>query len=43
MAVVVAANDAERAIESLRAAGETVHRIGRIEARQAGQAQTIVV
>jgi len=43
MAVVVAAADAERAMASLRAAGETVFRIGRIEARQAGQAQTIVI
>ena len=43
MAVVVAGADAERAMESLRAAGETVFRIGRIEARQAGQAQTVVV
>ncbi|MBI4985107.1 MAG: phosphoribosylformylglycinamidine cyclo-ligase, partial [Rhodocyclales bacterium] len=43
MAVVVAAADAERAMALLRAAGETVFRIGRIEARQAGQAQTVVV
>ena len=43
MAVIVAAADAERAMASLRAAGETVYRIGRIEARQTGQAQTLVV
>jgi phosphoribosylformylglycinamidine cyclo-ligase len=43
MAVVVAAADAERAMASLAAAGETVYRIGRIEARQAGQPQTVVV
>lgn len=42
MAVVVAAENAGRAADILRAAGETVHTIGRIEARQPGQAQTIV-
>ncbi len=42
MVVVVAANDAERAMQSLSAAGETVYRIGSIEQRAAGQAQTIV-
>jgi phosphoribosylformylglycinamidine cyclo-ligase len=42
MAVVVAEADAERAMAFLRAQGETVHRIGRIAARTAGQAQTIV-
>jgi len=43
MAVVVAAADAERAMAALRASGETVFRIGRIETRQAGQAQTVVL
>ena len=42
MVVVVAANDAERALQSLRAAGETVYRIGEIHPRAEGQAQTIV-
>ncbi|MFY9328901.1 MAG: phosphoribosylformylglycinamidine cyclo-ligase [Georgfuchsia sp.] len=43
MVVVVAETDAERALELLRKAGETVYRIGRIDTRQAGQAQTIVL
>jgi phosphoribosylformylglycinamidine cyclo-ligase len=43
MAVVVAAGDADRALAELRMAGETVWRIGVIEARQPGQAQTIVL
>ena len=42
MAVVVAAADAERAMQSLAAMGETVYRIGEIQTRTAGQAQTIV-
>jgi phosphoribosylformylglycinamidine cyclo-ligase len=42
MAVIVAAADAERAMQSLSAMGETVYRIGEIQARTAGQAQTIV-
>ncbi len=42
MAVVVAATDAERAMQSLAAMGETVYRIGEIQTRTAGQAQTIV-
>jgi phosphoribosylformylglycinamidine cyclo-ligase len=42
MAVIVAAADADRATEMLQAAGETVHRIGHIAERAAGQAQTIV-
>ena len=42
MAVVVAAADAERAMQSLTAMGETVYRIGEIQTRTAGQAQTIV-
>ncbi|MDP2168834.1 MAG: phosphoribosylformylglycinamidine cyclo-ligase [Rhodocyclaceae bacterium] len=42
MVVVVAAADAARASELLTAAGETVYALGRIEARQAGQEQTII-
>jgi phosphoribosylformylglycinamidine cyclo-ligase len=42
MVVIVAEADAERASQMLSAAGETVHRIGRIEARSEGQAQTVV-
>ena len=42
MAVVVAAEDAARATQLLRDAGETVYSIGRIEKRTADQAQTIV-
>ncbi|MDP1683051.1 MAG: phosphoribosylformylglycinamidine cyclo-ligase [Burkholderiales bacterium] len=42
MVVVVAASDAERAMQLLSAAGETVFCIGRIETRMDGQAQTIV-
>jgi phosphoribosylformylglycinamidine cyclo-ligase len=42
MAVVVAAADADAAEAALKAAGETVHRIGRIDARKDGEAQTIV-
>ncbi|CAG4883546.1 phosphoribosylaminoimidazole synthetase [Georgfuchsia toluolica] len=43
MAVVVAETDAHSAMGLLTAAGETVYRIGRIETRQPGQAQTVVV
>ena len=43
MAVIVAAVDAQRAIELLQAAGETVFTIGRIEVRQPEQAQTVVL
>ncbi|HEY6898280.1 MAG TPA: phosphoribosylformylglycinamidine cyclo-ligase [Rhodocyclaceae bacterium] len=43
MIVVVAAADAARAVELLKAEGETVYTIGRIEAHQPGQAQTIVI
>ena len=43
MAVVVAEADTQSAMALLTAAGETVYRIGRIEARQPDQAQTIVV
>jgi phosphoribosylformylglycinamidine cyclo-ligase len=42
MAVVVAEADAQRAIDLLSTAGETVYRIGHIETRQPNQAQTIV-
>ena len=42
MVVVVAAADADRALAELTAAGETVWRIGVIEARAPGQAQTVV-
>ena len=42
MVVVVAANDAERAMQLLRAAGETVYRIGAIHSRADGQAPTVV-
>ena len=42
MAVVVAASDANRATELLTATGETVYALGRIEARQTGQEQTII-
>ena len=42
MVLVVAAQDAERAAAHLRAAGETVHRIGAIEPRPAGSPPTIV-
>ena len=43
MTVIVAPENADAALEQLRAAGETVTRIGTIEARAEGQAQTIVV
>ena len=42
MVVVVAADQADAVSAQLIAAGETVHRIGRIDARQDGEAQTIV-
>jgi phosphoribosylformylglycinamidine cyclo-ligase len=42
MVLVVAAGDAARAIEHLRAAGETVHRIGVIERRPDGSPQAVV-
>jgi phosphoribosylformylglycinamidine cyclo-ligase len=42
MAVIVVEADAQRAIDLLGIAGETVYRIGCIETRQADQAQTIV-
>jgi phosphoribosylformylglycinamidine cyclo-ligase len=42
MVVVVSAADANRATELLTAAGETVYALGRIEARQTGQEQTLI-
>jgi phosphoribosylformylglycinamidine cyclo-ligase len=42
MVVVLAAADAAKATELLTASGETVYALGRIDARQAGQEQTIV-
>ncbi|MFA5243451.1 MAG: phosphoribosylformylglycinamidine cyclo-ligase [Sulfuricella sp.] len=42
MIVIVAAGDAEAAMNSLSASGEQVWRIGQIEARADGQAQTVV-
>ncbi len=42
MTVIVAKENADAAIAQLKAAGETVMRIGEIRARQDGQAQTIV-
>ena len=42
MVVIVAAVDAQSAIEHLGAAGETVYAIGKIEARAEGQPQTVV-
>jgi phosphoribosylformylglycinamidine cyclo-ligase len=43
MAVIVAAGDADRAMADLKAAGETVYRIGEIAARAKDQAQTVVI
>ncbi len=43
MVVIVAAADATRTKELLTTAGETVYELGRIEARQAGQEQTLIV
>ncbi|MBS0484444.1 MAG: phosphoribosylformylglycinamidine cyclo-ligase [Proteobacteria bacterium] len=43
MAVVVAPGHAENALYSLRAAGETVWRIGEIKPRAAGQAATVLI
>ena len=43
MVVIVAAEDADRAMMMLTQEGETVYRIGRIETRQDGQAQTVFV
>jgi phosphoribosylformylglycinamidine cyclo-ligase len=43
MVVIVAAADAAKATEMLQASGETVYTLGCIEARQAGQEQTLIV
>lgn len=43
MVVIVAARDADRAADFLRAAGETVYRVGRIEPRPDGSPATVVV
>ncbi|MFN3884113.1 MAG: phosphoribosylformylglycinamidine cyclo-ligase [Rhodocyclaceae bacterium] len=43
MVVIVADEDAARAADILTAAGETVYRLGWIEVRQAGRAQTSIV
>jgi phosphoribosylformylglycinamidine cyclo-ligase len=43
MVVVVAPEHAENALHSLRAAGETVWRIGEIKPRTAGQAATVLI
>jgi len=43
MAVIVAAGDADRAMADLKAAGETVYRIGEIAERAKDQAQTVVI
>ena len=43
MVVIVAAAEAARAQELLTTAGETVYTLGRIEARQPGQEQTLIV
>jgi len=42
MVVIVAEADADKAVAELTAAGETVYRLGRIAARQAGQEQTLI-
>jgi phosphoribosylformylglycinamidine cyclo-ligase len=43
MVVIVSAADAAQAAALLAAAGETVYPLGRIEVRQAGQEQTLIV
>ena len=43
MAVVIAKENADAAISHLKAQGETVYRIGEIQNRENGEAQTIVV
>ncbi len=42
MVVIVSAADADRAVQSLTTAGETVYRIGRIQRCAVGEAQTVV-
>ena len=43
MCVVVARENVQQALALLRAAGEPALEIGRIDARQDGEAQTVVV
>jgi phosphoribosylformylglycinamidine cyclo-ligase len=43
MSVIVSKEDADAAIAQLKAAGETVTRIGEIRERQGDEAQTIVI
>jgi phosphoribosylformylglycinamidine cyclo-ligase len=43
MVVIVAQEEADAALAQLQAAGETVYRIGEIQERQPGQAQTVVL
>jgi phosphoribosylformylglycinamidine cyclo-ligase len=43
MAVIVAAADADVAVQELEAAGEQVWKIGQVRERREGEAQTIVV
>ena len=43
MTVIVSQENADAAMAQLQAAGETVYRIGEIRAREAGQAQTVVL
>jgi len=43
MVAIVAAANAERAIEILRRERETVYRIGEVRARRGDEAQTVVV
>ena len=43
MVIVVDAAQGERAIDTLRGAGETVYRIGEIERRDGDEAQTVIV
>jgi phosphoribosylformylglycinamidine cyclo-ligase len=43
MTVIVSKENADAAIAQLKAAGETVMRIGEIRERSEGQAQTIVL
>jgi phosphoribosylformylglycinamidine cyclo-ligase len=43
MVVIVGAHDAEAAMAFLSAKGETVYRLGEIQARQAGQDQTVII
>jgi phosphoribosylformylglycinamidine cyclo-ligase len=42
MAIAVAAEHADRAMNELRAAGETVSRIGTVEAGPAGEPQAVI-